>query len=426
MPTRTAPKKEKSLTATENRKREAEQVLASFASAFLGDAEDLKLRNTLEAMDLIKRCSEITFEGRPVRELGEDKDVFLARFREWKSKQPAEPLRDAIFKAQHETFQSQLMAWLNSLGEFTRKHLRDLAHIAANYRQSDCEVGQEAHWARVKVEQLLKRHLGQRISPEPVESRPTQVSRKTLPAKKLFSVAETRSRWVCEGFPDLNISDSGFAEPWEAPAWYDDPLSACLGYELWIKAGRPERLSPEQTGRVSRSIERLFARRLHHNLDEAEHRARLELAIPDRVLENSKSQPPSSTSLSSETPSSDDARVALGEWAERRLQEAHQFTRLIRAGRASETLRPDFPKLFSDVIDRLPALTSKRLLEEACGRMMKVPDLMDFIGNVKQLSAHTLNDYRKKYRSQAGIGRKRPKTNIVLPGSRPNKPSSLK
>ncbi len=268
-------KSDKSPTATEKRKQDAEQVLANFTSIFLGDACNLRNDTKFDAIRLIKERADKIAEVRTVREIGENQDVFLARFRGWKRTHPAEPVLDAIVEGNHEVFESQLMAWLDSLGELSRKHVRELARIAANYRESYCEVGQEAHWARMKVESLLITDLAQELSPS--FFKPNRAQPSTPAINEDLAAVDTWSKWVCEGFPDFDVSESGFAEPWAAPAWYDRWFDT----RFWIKHGRPERLTVEQTERVSRSYQGLFAERLQNNLTDAEYRVRVELADLD-------------------------------------------------------------------------------------------------------------------------------------------------
>jgi hypothetical protein len=103
---------------------------------------------------------------------------------------------------------------------------------------------------------------------------------------------------------------------------------------------------------------------------------------------------------------SKEAQMELGRWAELRLQEARQFVRLLRGGKTPESFRPQFVALFAEVIDELQEARRKRLFQEAKGRLMGVPDLMDYIADVKQLSGATLANYRKIYRHETGTARK--------------------
>jgi hypothetical protein len=98
----------------------------------------------------------------------------------------------------------------------------------------------------------------------------------------------------------------------------------------------------------------------------------------------------------------------LGRWAEERLPEFRLFVRLVRAGESPPNLRQRFPVLFAEVIDCLPQKRQDRLFNEARGGLMRVPDLMSALAEVKHLSASTLMDYRKQYRHETGTARPRP------------------
>ena len=63
--------------------------------------------------------------------------------------------------------------------------------------------------------------------------------------------------------------------------------------------------------------------------------------------------------------------------------------------------------LISEAIDLLQRPRRERMFEEAKGKLMRVPDLMNLIADVKHLSGSTLADYRKIYRREMGIARKR-------------------
>jgi hypothetical protein len=110
---------------------------------------------------------------------------------------------------------------------------------------------------------------------------------------------------------------------------------------------------------------------------------------------------------------SKEAHVELGRWAEERLKEALQFVRILRGGKSPESLRPQFVTLFSEVIDLLQRPRRERMFEEAKGKLMTVPDLMNLIAEVKHLSGTTLADYRKIYRREMGMARKRRQAGVT-------------
>jgi len=100
-------------------------------------------------------------------------------------------------------------------------------------------------------------------------------------------------------------------------------------------------------------------------------------------------------------------QVELGRWAEQRLEEMRKFANMLRGGKSPTEIRPQFVTLFTEVIDRLTVPRRESLFDQARCRLMRVPDLMDWIADVKQLKATTLADYRKMYRREIGIMRSR-------------------
>ena len=147
---------------------------------------------------------------------------------------------------------------------------------------------------------------------------------------------------------------------------------------------------------------------------------RAQLAIEKKLAERGiylRSMGESTTAdMPPETEPSNEARLKLGKWAEERLAELRKFTRLLRGGTSPESLHTQFPALFTDVIERLQKPKRESWFEQAQGRLMNVPEMLDWIGDVKGLSGTTLGDYRKEYRKQVGTGRKR------RPVSTPTKP----
>jgi hypothetical protein len=113
-------------------------------------------------------------------------------------------------------------------------------------------------------------------------------------------------------------------------------------------------------------------------------------------------------SLSGKNPLTIEAkiRIEIGKWADARLEEGRRFARLVRCGRPPEGLRAEFPTLFAEVIDRLPAVSRDHLFEDVQRRFMTGPDLMHWIADVKQLRKLTLAGYRKEYRRESGMARK--------------------
>lgn len=97
----------------------------------------------------------------------------------------------------------------------------------------------------------------------------------------------------------------------------------------------------------------------------------------------------------------------LGEWAENRLSEFKDLVHLVRSGGSPECFREQFSILFTEVIDNLQPTRRERLFKEAKGGLMRVPDLMVVLAEIKHLAGATLMDYRKQYRQKNGRARSR-------------------
>lgn len=97
----------------------------------------------------------------------------------------------------------------------------------------------------------------------------------------------------------------------------------------------------------------------------------------------------------------------LGKWAEELLPELQRVARRLRAGAARDDLKPEFPKVFQQVINPLYAALKQRFFEDAVCRRMTTPDLMTYMAGAKSISAATLMDHRKRYRKTTGRARQR-------------------
>lgn len=93
----------------------------------------------------------------------------------------------------------------------------------------------------------------------------------------------------------------------------------------------------------------------------------------------------------------------LGHWADNMLQEGRVVNNLIRAGNRPESLRPRFPKFFSEVVDKLYEEKRDSFFEKTQRRKLTTLDLLDIIGDVKELSGRRLKDIRKQYRRDSGL-----------------------
>jgi hypothetical protein len=178
------------------------------------------------------------------------------------------------------------VSWLEALVELVHGYAEKLTQIAMSYPAlvSDDPV----KWIRLQLNALLSRHLRQELSLEALTEQAIQrrlARREAMrngidPApleSKLgrphnYSKVGAWFRWVAEDGPDLDRSESGFHEPWTAPAFVDERLRERM------TSGLPDRLTPAQTERVIRRVETLFAGRFDHVMQQLEHKARITLS----------------------------------------------------------------------------------------------------------------------------------------------------
>src|SRR5205823_15056093 len=131
-------------------------------------------------------------------------------------------------------------------------------------------------------------------------------------------------RWVAEDGPDLDHSESGFHEPWMAPAFVDDGIFARL---IERKTGcLPDRLTVAQTEHVIRDVETLFARRFDHVLRQEDHRTRIALASTGKLQLALNGQPgePHST-----PPAKESIPLMRGRTCVQVKKEMKQFRRMV-------------------------------------------------------------------------------------------------
>lgn len=149
----------------------------------------------------------------------------------------------------------------------------------------------------------------------------------------------------------------------------------------------------------------------------------LERISYEKILQSSHDEPsgsPSSVGAGAQAgpgAKSEDGATMLGKWAEQLLPEAKQFARVLRSGERPEDLREHFQRLFNDVLDKLYPAKREKFFEEAQRRMIAVPELVELLGQVKQISGSYLQDCRKSFRRVTGTARERP------PRKHPNKHS---
>ncbi len=181
---------------------------------------------------------------------------------------PAAPGADqeALFKRNHELFRSGLDAWMESLVKITQEWVSRLARIAS--RDPSLATDDPARWARCRAQEMLGKGLGiVVIGPDAAVPPSFQV-------KKVRSAIERWFIHICDNGPDFDRSESGYPKPWCAPVWCQKNFMI----SFWVRKGRPDRLTVEQTELEVRSVENMFMRRLDHALGDAEDQARIDLA----------------------------------------------------------------------------------------------------------------------------------------------------
>jgi hypothetical protein len=214
--------------------------LDSLTHLFHADASNARLEHMLATMEKIE-TSSISSENDP----------------------------GASFAAKQRVFRSGLDAWLESLTVLTDKCAQQLQNIAGFYPNLVGTNPDPAQWVRSRLEQLLEKTLGHKLSAPSLASPPRTPS---PPGESLYL------SWflnVCDGMPDFDTyPDSGRPSLWCAPAWCWTHLTA----RSWVRRGKPERLDFDLTEKVIRSVQRLFTMRLSYVLDQVEHRVRVEFA----------------------------------------------------------------------------------------------------------------------------------------------------
>jgi DNA-binding CsgD family transcriptional regulator len=180
---------------------------------------------------------------------------------------PATPGSDqeALFKRNHELFRSGLDAWTESLVKTTQEWVSRLARIAS--RDPSLATDDPARWARCRVQEMLGKGLGI------VVIGPDAAVPPSFHVKKVRSAIERWIMHICDNGPDFDRSESGYHEPWCAPVWGQKNFMI----SFWIRKGRPDRLTVEQTVLEVRSAENMFIGRLDYVLGDAEDQARVDL-----------------------------------------------------------------------------------------------------------------------------------------------------
>jgi hypothetical protein len=197
-----------------------------------------------------------------------------------------------------ELFKTGRVSWLEALVVLVQGYAEKVVQIAMSYPAlvSDDPV----KWIRRKLDALLSRELRQELSVKALAEQATQRRRARREAMRNgiasdpapleskpghshnYSRVGAWFRWVAENGSDLDRSESGFHEPWTAPAFVDDDgLFARLREKM--TSDPPDRLTAAQTGRVISHVEALFAGRFDHVLQQVEHEARITIGTNGAV-----------------------------------------------------------------------------------------------------------------------------------------------
>jgi hypothetical protein len=275
------------------------------------------------------------------------------------------------FERAHQIVREGLGKWVRKLREIAGATVTDLARIALAH--PDWVTEDPASWARSRTKELLDGYLdGWRV-----------------PRIVIWF------RQACDG-PDLDFElyEHGRPEPWCAPTW-------AARSKDWTNdpATLDEKLTPELTQKLLRNRRRESDLSLEVWLKEAEHAARVTLAMQPATAEHGK------VTAEPDQPVVEQQPGDLGAWAESYLPELRHFASRVRAGDTLDVLRIPFRSLFAEVIDLLPPWKQRRLFEDARGRHLNVPDLMAALAEVKHMAASTLIDHRKQYRRKSGKSR---------------------
>lgn len=205
-----------------------------------------------------------------------------------------------LFKAGH-------VSWLEALVELVHGYAEKLVQIAMSYPALVSD--DPAKWIRLQLYALLSKHLRQELSLGVLAK---QANQRTLARPRLaiirniareiaklngtapdpaplenqpdhphtYSRVGAWFRWVAENGPDFDRSESGFHEPWLAPAFVDDDRAFA---RLKESVTGPDRLTAARTEGVIRRVESRLAGRFDYVLQQVEHKARITLSTNGAV-----------------------------------------------------------------------------------------------------------------------------------------------
>jgi hypothetical protein len=197
-----------------------------------------------------------------------------------------------------ELFKMGWLSWLEALGELLHGYGEKFTQIAMS--RPALVTDDPVKWIRVQLRALLSRHLRQELNMEALAEQATQRSLARREARRNgiasnpaplesqpghprnYSKVGAWFRWVAEGGPDFDRSESGFHEPWTAPAFVDDH-GVFVRLREKMTSDPIDRLTAAQTERVIRHVEALFAGRFNHMLQQVEDKARITLSTNGAV-----------------------------------------------------------------------------------------------------------------------------------------------
>jgi hypothetical protein len=191
-----------------------------------------------------------------------------------------------------ELFRTGWLSWLEALSELVYGYGEKFTQIAMSCPALVAD--DPLKWIRLQLDALLSRELRQELSVKALAEQATQRRRARREAMRNgiasdpaplesqpghprnYSRVGAWFRFVAEDGPDFDLSESGFHEPWLAPAFVDDRLRTKT-------VGLPDRLTAAQTERAIRHVETLFAYRFDHVLQQVEDKARITLSTNGAV-----------------------------------------------------------------------------------------------------------------------------------------------
>lgn len=312
----------------------------------------------------------------------------------------------AAFTSKQRLFRSGLDAWLESLTALTDKYAQKLQDIAVFHPELVGTSPDPPRWVRSQLEQLLEKALGHELSAEALASPPR------MPPTGKRSLYHIWFLNVCGDWPDFDTyPGSGWPDRWCAPAWCWTDLT----FKWWVRRGRPKRLDFDLTEKLIRSVQRLFAMRLSHVLnDQIEHKVRVAMASSGKLavmvngLASSNATQVAAAGASPKLPSTAISGQIASHYDEelRKMQEASRGRHLSEA-----RLRQQFPNftIWSAIEDSqtLPPQAKREYFSRSlAGRTYQ--HRFDFIAKIMGAGdSSTVYRWYKQYRKSEALNRSR-------------------